>query len=102
MQKLRIDVTKIPREAIFIGKKGKYVTLVLHENKDGRDAYDNDGFAALEISKEEREAGERGAIVGNWQHLGQKPQGTHSSKPKPSAPSAPAHAEQGEDDDIPF
>lgn len=74
MQKLRIDVTKIPKEAIFVGKKGKYVTLILHENRNGPDQYANDGFAALEISKEEREAGDKGAIVGNWKHLGQKPE----------------------------
>lgn len=98
MRTAKIDVTKIPKEAIFIGKKGKYIDIVLMENKDGRDQYDNDGFIAMSVSKADREAGVKGVIIGNWKRVGQ-PQGG-SKAPAVPAPSAPTKPE--EEDDVPF
>ena len=70
---LSIDVTKIPRDRIIPGKKpcndghtAKYLSLVLFENRDGTDAYGNDGFVSVSVTKEERESGVRGPIIGNW------------------------------------
>lgn len=83
---IKLDVTKIPKERIFIGKKGKYLDLRLVENKDGPDQYGNDGFVAIDLPKEKREAGEKGEIVGNWKEIG-KP----APKPQPrTAPQRPA------------
>ncbi len=62
-----IDVTKIDKNKIVVGKKGgKYINLVLIENRNGVDKYGNDGFIAQETTKEERNAGKRGAILGNY------------------------------------
>lgn len=100
MIKLNINVTRIPRDKIKPGKNGKYVALVLFENKAGPDQYGNDGFVSMDVTKEEREAGQRGVIIGNWRDL---------SKSKPSE--RPAGGQSGgttggsseaEDDDIPF
>lgn len=66
---LNLDVTKISKELLYKGKKGTYCDLLLMENKDGTDQYGNDGFAVQGVSKERREAGERGPIVGNWKYL---------------------------------
>lgn len=74
MISLKIDVTKIPKGRIFIGQKGKYLDLRLVENKDGQDKYGNDGFVAIDVSKDAREAGEKGEIIGNWKEIGQKRQ----------------------------
>lgn len=100
MQSLKIDLSKftgatrfqsksgvdhiaIPLAAngVYIGEKGLYLELTLRDNKDGTDQYGNDGFAAVNLSKEQRDAGEKGPIVGNWKHVGasrpqtpQKPQ----------------------------
>lgn len=111
MQKLTIDVTKIPKDAIFIGKKGKYVTLILHENRNGPDQYENDGFAALDVTREQREAGTKGAIIGNWKHLGggkpaaparsQVPKREYSLPARKPAP-PPDPDLDAEQDDIPF
>lgn len=69
MIKLKIDVTRIDKRHLFKGTKGTYLDLALKDNKDGKDQYGNDGFIVQEISKEAREAGEKGPIIGNWRHI---------------------------------
>lgn len=78
--------------------------VTLMDNRDGKDQYDNDGFAVMDIGKERREAGEKGAILGNWKHLE-----TRQSQPAPkqqrTAAGGVATNEKGWDDDdsdIPF
>jgi hypothetical protein len=64
---LNIDVTKIDKAEIFVGKKGKYINLALIGNEgDEPDQWGNHGFISQEISKERRDAGERSPIVGNF------------------------------------
>ncbi len=92
MQTLNIDVLKIDKSAIYEGKKGKYINLTLMENREGEDQYGNHGFIVQDIGKERRESGEKGPIVGNWKHLGQKQ--TPQAKPV-------AEVDQ-EDEEIPF
>jgi hypothetical protein len=76
---LKIDVTKIEKERLFVGKTGaKYLDAVLFDNKDGEDQYGNLGFVVQSVSKEEKERGERGPIIGNWKEVG--------AKQKPSQP----------------
>jgi len=84
MQSLNIDVTKIDKAAIYEGKKGKYITLTLMDNRDGTDQYGNDGFVVQDIGKQRREAGEKGPIVGNWKHIGQAKPAQRQSTPAPS------------------
>lgn len=80
MQSLNIDVLKIDKSAIYEGKKGKYITLTLMDNRDGTDQYGNDGFVVQDIGKQRRESGEKGPIVGNWKHVGQsKPAQRHAT-----------------------
>jgi hypothetical protein len=49
----------------------------------------------LDIGKQRREAGERGPILGNWKHLGQR------QAPPAATPKAVKPEPEGEDD-IPF
>ena len=60
MKTIRINVTKIDKSAIYEGKNGKYVDLVMFENREGEDQYGNLGFVTQDIGKERRLAGERG------------------------------------------
>ena len=75
MIKISIDVTKISKERLYQGKiredgsSAKYLSITLVENKDGKDRFGNDGFVAEDVSKEERLAGVKGVIVGNWKKL---------------------------------
>jgi len=101
MQRLKIDLRKItgakhftakdgtdhiafPVAAnnIYVGDKGSYMELTLMDNMDGKDQYDNDGFIVLGISKERREAGEKGPILGNWKHVEIRTQSHSSNQPK--------------------
>ena len=102
MIKIKLTVSKIPKERIFEGKKGKYLDLVLIENKEGPDEYGNDGFVKIDVSKDAREAGENGEICGNWKVIGGgKPK--QESRPMRS-PTPPAKRDDPSDpeSDIPF
>jgi len=59
----KIDVTKIDRNKLFQGKKGTYLDLVLIPTPGNQ--FGNDYVAVQNVSKEEREAGQRGEILGN-------------------------------------
>jgi hypothetical protein len=83
MIKLNIDVTKIPKDRIQTKPewKGKFLNLVLVDKPNDRG---DDGFISCDVSREEREAGVKGVIVGNWKHVG----GARSA-PKPANQPAP-------------
>jgi hypothetical protein len=95
MKTAKINVTRIDKSALFEGKNGKYLDIVLWENRDGLDQYGNNGFITQDIGKERREAGEKGPIIGNWKE--QEPQ----REPRREAP-APNPAPAEGEDDIPF
>lgn len=69
MIKLKIQTWKIDKSHLYEGKNGKYLNCVLIENKDGQSEYGDDGFIVQDVTKEAREAGERGPIIGNYRHL---------------------------------
>lgn len=96
MIKYKIDVTKIDKRHLYKGQKGTYLSGVLFENKHGPSEYGDEGYIVQDISKEARDAGERGPIIGNWRYLEvRKP-----AAPKPAAPKeSPANEAE---DDIPF
>ena len=60
-----IDVTKIDKSKLIDGKKGTYLNITTFVNLDEKDQYDNNGMMTQSVSQEEREAGTRGAILGN-------------------------------------
>lgn len=88
---LKIDVTKIDKEKLFKGEKGTYLdcTIFLKDQKDG---YGNNGMITQSTTKEERESGNKGAILGNCKLMGD----AKKSEPKESKPKDP------EDDTLPF
>lgn len=83
---IKIDVTKIDKSLLYKGAKGTYLNVTLKDNRDGEDEYGNLGFVTQDVSREAREAGEKGPIIGNWKEVGQKRQGEHSSRPKAAPP----------------
>jgi hypothetical protein len=67
MQKLislNIDVSKIDAKRLYKGKKGQYLSATLFL-KEETDQYGNNGFIVESITKEEREQGKKGTIIGN-------------------------------------
>lgn len=102
--RLKIDVTKIQKNQMFVGKKGTYLDAAVHENKDGTDQYGNDGFITQEVSKEAREAGEKGPIIGNWKYLAKQQSAPPPPPRRPTpSPKPPADADlDPEGKDLPF
>jgi len=99
---LRIDVNKIDKKHLYEGKKGTYLDLAAFVS-DQPDQYDNHGFITQQVSKEAREAGEKGAILGNVNRIYEN---GHQSK-KNYAPSKnkmnPNDVDLNSvDDDLPF
>lgn len=93
MKIAKIDVTKLDKAHFFKGAKGIYADLVLIPNRDGTDQYGNDGMVKQGVSKEAREAGQSGPIVGNYKEL------RKVSDAKPKAVPSPVYVP---DDDVPF
>lgn len=85
----KIDVTKIDKTRLFKGEKGTYLDLVLIETPNSEYA---DYMICESVTKEEREAGKKGNILGN---------ATDRSKGSGGS-SAPASAPAAEGQDIPF
>jgi hypothetical protein len=89
----KIDCTKIDKAFLFKGKAGTYLDIALIPNKTGRDQYGNDGMIVQSISKQARQEGKRGPILGNYVEMESK----QEQQPKKSVP-----LDIGSDDDIPF
>ena len=97
MIKLNIDVTKIPKEEIKTDPKwkGKFIGCILVDKPNERG---DDGFISMDVTKEERAAGKKGTIIGNWKHIGAKPAGSG----RPPAPPKRFESPNESDPDINF
>ena len=87
MQKLislSIDVSKIDAKRLYKGKKGQYLSATLFL-KEETDQYGNNGFIVESITKEEREAGQKGTIIGNAKFMagGSKPAASYDMEDVP-------------------
>lgn len=97
--KVSINVGKIDKSQLYEGKNGKYLNIVLWETED--DKYDNDYRCTQDISKEARNAGQKGAILGNGKNFGntaKKPQ----ELPTQRKVERGVDLDSGEPDEIPF
>jgi hypothetical protein len=94
-----VNVTKIDREKLKRDERGVFCDFILFD-RPGK--YD-DGFVVQGVSKEEREAGIKGPIVGNWKETNKK-----KAPPEPwqptikQPPPEPQKELLPENDDIPF
>ena len=91
----KIDVTKIDKSFLFRGKSGTYLDVALIPNKSGRDQYGNDGMIVQSVSKQARQEGKKGPILGNYVDMDQR----HS---EPKQKTVSARDPIGAEDDIPF
>lgn len=94
---LSIKTGAIDKAKLKVGRNGEhYLEMVLIETPNSK--FDQDFMVVQSVSKEERDRGVKGNILGNGKILGRKP------APKPT--SAPAESEakpSPEDDpDVPF
>ena len=62
--KTSINLNNIPKDKIFVGKKGKYLPITITLNDD-LDQFGNQGPVCMDQSKEEREAKQPKVYLGN-------------------------------------
>ena len=97
--KASIDVNKIPKDKIFIGKKGKYLPITITIN-DELDQFGNQGPVVVEQTKEERDAKAPKTYLGNVKVVWSN--GTNVEPAPRDMNSAPATAPAAAQDDLPF
>ncbi len=86
---VNLDVKKIDKTKLYVGKKGTYLDAVVFL-KDEADEYGNHGFIVQSVTKEEREKGVKGEILGNVKILGNAQPQQDKAQP------------QKDDDGLPF
>jgi hypothetical protein len=99
--KASIDLNKIPKDKIYIGKKGKYLPITITIN-DENDQFGNQGPVVVEQSKEEREAKSPKTYLGNVQVVWTNGNNV-ATAPRPDMQGVPAPvSNQAPADDLPF
>ena len=97
--KTSINLNEIPKEKIFVGKKGKNLPITITLN-DEPDQFGNQGPVVVEQSKEEREAKAPKKYLGNVKVVWTN--GTNvDAAPRDNMPAAAPKAKV-EDNDLPF
>ncbi len=91
----KIDVTKIDKSFLFKGKSGTYLDVALIPNKSCRDQYGNDGMIVQSVSKQARQEGKKGPILGNYVDMDQRHNELKQNTVSARDPIGP-------EDDIPF
>tara|TARA_R110000850_G_C9729658_1_gene443179 strand:- start:45 stop:449 length:405 start_codon:yes stop_codon:yes gene_type:complete len=75
---LKINLSQIDMARAFQGQKGQYLDATIFVNMDELDQYGNSGMITQDVSKEEKDQGVKGNILGNgkvfWVENGQAPQ----------------------------
>ena len=75
---LKIDVSKVDKARLFAGQKGTYLDATIFVDLAELDQYGNSGMITQDVSKEEKQQGTKGNILGNgkvfWVENGQAPQ----------------------------
>ena len=95
--KTSINLNNIPKEKIFVGKKGKYLPITITLN-DEVDQFGNQGTVVVEQTKEERDAKAAKTYLGNCKVVWTNGDNVDvAPRDNQSAP-APAAAEE----DLPF
>ena len=97
--RIKINVSKIEKARLFKGAKGSYLDCTVFIDQANPSQYGDHGFIAQDVSKEEREAGTKGPIIGNVEVFYNENQ-SQQQAPPPAAPQAQQAG--GLDDAIPF
>ena len=97
--KTSINLNEIPKDKIYVGKKGKYLPITITLN-DELDQFGNQGPVVVEQTKDERDAKAPKTYLGNVKVVWTN--GTNvEPAPRTDAPPAPAPA-AAPADDLPF
>ena len=99
--KASINLSEIPKDKIYVGKKGKYLPITITLNDDV-DQFGNQGPVVVEQTKEERESKAAKTYLGNvkvvWTN-GQNVDRAPMDNNQPASQAAPAPVAK---EDLPF
>ena len=93
----RIDVTKIDESRLYKGQKGTYLDIVLMPS-NGK--YGDTHMIVQSVSKEERDQGIKGNILGNATEMIKREQ--RQAKDQPPAQMERPGFKYNDEDDVPF
>ena len=96
---MSLDVTKIDKARLFKGAKGTYLDVTVFIDVDQKDQYDNNGMITQNVTKEEKDAGTRGNILGNCKVFWRD---DSAPQPQQQAPQQQQSAPLDIDEEIPF
>ena len=96
--KASLNLDAIPKDKIYIGKKGKYLPITITIN-DELDQFGNQGPVVVEQSKEERDQKTAKTYLGNVKVVWSNGNNVNPA-PRDNAPAPAATAPQA--DDLPF
>ena len=96
---IKIDVTKIDKEALYRGAKGTYLTLTVWPNKDGEDQYGNHASVKQDLGKDRRD--EKAPFIGNARII-QRRNAPQSKPQELPAKAKTIYEEMSDADEIPF
>jgi hypothetical protein len=97
---LKIDVKKIAKEHLFQGKTALYLDLVAWPTKESRNGETH--YVVQSLSKAAREAGEKGAIVGNLTMPDNEPPHQRQAPKQKTKPPVDPDLDPADEDSIPF
>ena len=97
--KTSIDLTKIPKDKIYQGKKGKYLPITITLNNEP-DQFGNQGPVVVEQTKDERDAKAEKTYLGNVKVVWTD--GNNVDTAPRDNNSAPAAAPAAVEEDLPF
>ena len=98
--KTSINLNEIPKDKIYVGKKGKYLPITITLNND-LDQFGNQGPVVVEQTKEERDAKAEKTYLGNIKVVWTDGNNVDTA-PRDNNQSAPAPAPAAADADLPF
>ena len=106
---IKLDVTKIDKQRLFSGQKGTYLDATVFIDIDELDQYGNSGMITQDVSKEEKQNGVKGNILGNvkvfWKDNNSQQQQHQGGWGQPQQQQAPLqynNVPADYDPDIPF
>ena len=98
--KTSINLNNIPKEKIFVGKKGKYLPITISLNDD-LDQFGNQGPVCVDQTKEERDAKAAKTYLGNVKVVWTNGENVDAA-PRDAATTPPPPQPQAVEEDLPF
>ena len=98
--KASINLSEIPKDKIFVGKKGKYLPITITLN-DEVDQFGNQGPVVVEQTKEERESKQAKTYLGNTRVVWTNGNNVDTA-PRDNQPQAAPKAAAAAKEDLPF